>query len=89
MQSCENCDKKSRYLSFHRSGTICQTTEYLSFDIIMSFYKFLRPDRVSCARDFVKIAHNFDQHCDLVQHDAFACVTIYFQHSFCKMMDRA
>ena len=37
--------------------------------------------RVSSARDFLKITENFDQHCDLVQHDAFACVTIYLQRS--------
>ena len=48
----------------------------------------LERHRVSCARDFVKITQNFDQHCDLVQYDAFACVTIYFQRSCCKMTDR-
>ena len=37
--------------------------------------------RVSIARDFLKITENFDQHSDLVQHDAFACVTIYLQQS--------
>ena len=37
--------------------------------------------RVSSARDFLKITENFDQHFDLVQHDAFACVTIYLQRS--------
>ena len=40
--------------------------------------------RVSSARDILKIIENFNQHFDLVQHDAFACVTIYLQRSWCK-----
>ena len=37
--------------------------------------------RVGSARDVLKITENFDQHFDIVQHDAFACVTIYLQRS--------
>ena len=37
--------------------------------------------RESSARDFLKITESFYQHCNLVQHGAFACVTIYLRRS--------
>ena len=53
----------------------------LSFQGSFTQKKNQEAHRVRSARDFLKITENFDQHFDLVQHDAFACVTIYLQRS--------
>ena len=68
-------------LATEPTGILIIFTEGCFLSEVVSLKNNQETHRVSSARDFLIITENFDKHCDLVQHDAFACVTIYLQRS--------